>query len=103
MKAMVFPGQGSQFVGMAVERYQSEPEAKKIIDEADEILGFSLSNIMFDGPEDSLKQTEYTQPALFVHSMAVFKTIDMTPDCVAGHSLGEFSALTAAGVLSFEE
>ena len=100
---MVFPGQGSQFVGMAVERYQSEPEAKKIIDEADEILGFSLSNIMFDGPEDSLKQTEYTQPALFVHSMAVFKTIDMTPDCVAGHSLGEFSALTAAGVLSFEE
>ena len=100
---MVFPGQGSQFMGMAIERYHSEPEAKKIIDEADEILGFSLSNIMFDGPEESLKQTEYTQPALYVHSMAVFKTIDMTPDCVAGHSLGEFSALTAAGVLSFEE
>lgn len=103
MKAMVFPGQGSQFMGMAAERYESEPEAKKIIDKADEILGFSLSNIMFDGPEDSLKQTEYTQPALFVHSMAVFKTIDKTPDCVAGHSLGEFSALTAAGVISFEE
>ena len=100
---MVFPGQGSQFVGMAFERYHFEPEAKKIIDEADEILGFSLSNIMFDGPEVSLKQTEYTQPALYVHSMAVFKTIDMTPDCVAGHSLGEFSALTAAGGLSFEE
>ncbi len=100
---MVFPGQGSQFVGMAVERYHSEPEAKKIIDEADEILGFSISNIMFEGPEESLKQTEYTQPALFVHSMAVYQTIDITPDCVAGHSLGEFSALTAAGVLSFEE
>jgi [acyl-carrier-protein] S-malonyltransferase len=103
VKAMVFPGQGSQFVGMAVERYHSEPEAKKIIDEADEILGFSISNIMFEGPEESLKQTEYTQPALFVHSMAVYQTIDITPDCVAGHSLGEFSALTAAGVLSFEE
>ncbi|MEC8140466.1 MAG: ACP S-malonyltransferase [Bacteroidota bacterium] len=103
MKAVVFPGQGSQNVGMASERYHAEPAVKKIIDQADEILGFSLSNIMFEGPEESLKQTEFTQPALYVHSMAVFQTSEISPDCVAGHSLGEFSALTAAGVLSFED
>ena len=103
MKAVVFPGQGSQYVGMASERYHAEPSVKKIIDQADEILGFPLSNIMFEGPEESLKQTEYTQPALYVHSMALYQTIEIIPDCVAGHSLGEFSALTAAGVFSFEE
>lgn len=103
MKAVVFPGQGSQYVGMAYERYHAEPSVKKIIDQADEILGFPLSNIMFEGPEESLKQTEYTQPALYVHSMALYQTIEIIPDCVAGHSLGEFSALTAAGVFSFEE
>ncbi len=103
MKAVVFPGQGSQYVGMAYKRYHAEPSVKKIIDQADEILGFPLSNIMFEGPEESLKQTEYTQPALYVHSMALYQTIEIIPDCVAGHSLGEFSALTAAGVFSFEE
>jgi len=103
LKAVVFPGQGSQYVGMASERYHAEPSVKKIIDQADEILGFPLSNIMFEGPEESLKQTEYTQPALYVHSMALYQSIEIIPDCVAGHSLGEFSALTAAGVFSFEE
>ncbi len=103
MKAVVFPGQGSQYVGMVAERYQSDPVVRKIVDHADEILEFSLSNIMFEGPEESLKQTEFTQPALYVHSMAVFQTAEMSIDCVAGHSLGEFSALTVAGVLSFED
>jgi len=103
MKAVVFPGQGSQYVGMAVERCQSDPAAKKIIDQADEILGFSLSKIMFEGPEKTLKRTEFTQPALYIHSMAVYQTAEITPNCVAGHSLGEFSALTAAGVFSFED
>ncbi len=103
MKAVVFPGQGSQYVGMVAERYQSDPFVRKIVDHADEILEFSLSNIMFEGPEECLKQTEFTQPALYVHSMAVFQIAEISPDCVAGHSLGEFSALTAAGVLSFED
>tara|TARA_B100000989_G_scaffold298812_1_gene290032 strand:- start:905 stop:1795 length:891 start_codon:yes stop_codon:yes gene_type:complete len=103
LKAIVFPGQGSQYVGMASEWYHAEPAVKKFVDQADEILGFSLSNIMFEGPEESLNQTKYTQPALYVHSMALYQTIKIIPDCVAGHSLGEFSALTAAGVFSFEE
>lgn len=103
MKAFVFPGQGSQFVGMGKELYESNEKAKSLLDNANEILGFDLKTIMFDGPEEELKRTEFTQPALYVHSMMAFATLDETPDFVAGHSLGEFSALCAAGVFTFEE
>ena len=102
-KAYLFPGQGSQFVGMGKDLYESNPEAAKYFDEADEILGFSLKEIMFEGPEEKLKQTEFTQPAIFLHSVALFKTLDTNPDMVAGHSLGEFSALVASGAVSFED
>ena len=106
--AYVFPGQGSQFPGMAREHYNNSIFAKKLFEQANEVLGFRISDIMFDGSEEDLKQTNVTQPAVFLHSIIAFKSIDPStdsgskPDMVAGHSLGEFSALVANGVLSFD-
>ncbi|MCK0204108.1 acyltransferase domain-containing protein, partial [Ornithobacterium rhinotracheale] len=94
MKAYVFPGQGAQFVGMGKELYESNEAAKKLFEQADEILGFSISDIMFNGTPEDLKQTKVTQPAVFLHSIAAAHTIEgFKPDAVAGHSLGELSAL----------
>ncbi len=102
--AYVFPGQGSQFPGMGKSLYEHSAFAKKLIEQANEILGFRISDIMFSGSEDDLRQTKVTQPAVFLHSVIAFKSIENTrPDMVAGHSLGEFSALVANGVLSFED
>jgi len=102
--AFVFPGQGSQFSGMAKNLYESNPFVKNLLEQANEILGFRISDIMFTGSDDDLKQTNVTQPAVFLHSVAAFKTLqDVKPDMVAGHSLGEFSALVANRVLSFED
>ncbi|HPB78051.1 MAG: Malonyl CoA-acyl carrier protein transacylase [Bacteroidetes bacterium ADurb.Bin139] len=104
MRAYVFPGQGAQFTGMGKDLYDSNPKARALFDRADNILGFSLSQIMFEGGADELKQTKVTQPAIFLHSVAAaWCDPDFRPDMVAGHSLGEFSALTAAGALSFEQ
>ena len=104
MKAYVFPGQGSQFPGMAKELYEQSDEAKALFEKANEILGFRITDIMFDGTQDDLKETSVTQPAIFLHSVVLAKMLEdkFEPDMVAGHSLGEFSALTAAGALSFE-
>lgn len=103
-KAFVFPGQGSQFPGMARDIYESCGHARKLLDRADEILGFEITDIMFNGTAEDLRQTKVTQPAIFLHSVLLAESIDgFTPDMVAGHSLGEFSALTAAGALDFEE
>jgi len=104
MKAYVFPGQGSQFPGMAKELYEQSEEAKALFEKANEILGFRITDIMFDGTQDDLKETSVTQPAIFLHSVILAKMLGgkFQPDMVAGHSLGEFSALTAAGALSFE-
>lgn len=99
MKAILFPGQGSQKVGMGLDHYESSLKFRSIIDDADDQLGYSLSEIMFQGPEDTLVQTKYTQPAIFIHSYALYKTLDLKPDMVAGHSLGEFTALVTSGVL----
>lgn len=104
MLALVFPGQGSQFVGMGKDFYETFPESRDIFDKANEILGYDLKKICFEGPEEILKQTENTQPALFVHSLAVFELLkDFDVKAAAGHSLGEYSALTAAGGFSFED
>lgn len=100
--AFIFPGQGSQFPGMGKEQYNTSAFAKKLFEQANEVLGFRISDIMFDGTEEDLKQTNVTQPAVFLHSVMAFKSIDgAKPDMVAGHSLGEFSALVANGTLSF--
>ncbi|MBU6307904.1 MAG: ACP S-malonyltransferase, partial [Bacteroidetes bacterium] len=102
--AYVFPGQGSQFPGMAKNHYDQSAFAKKIVEQANELLGFRLSDIMFSGSEEDLRRTDVTQPAIFLHSIVAYKSIEgVKPDMVAGHSLGEFSALVAAGVLSFED
>lgn len=101
--AYVFPGQGSQFTGMGKEHYENSAFAKKLFEQANELLGFRISDVMFNGTEEDLKQTNVTQPAVFLHSIIAFRTIDSArPDMVAGHSLGEFSALVANGTLSFE-
>ena len=104
MRAYVFPGQGAQFPGMGKDLYTSYPAAKELFDLADQVLGFSLSSIMFEGTAEELKETKVTQPAIFTMSVIMAKLLgaDFKPDLVAGHSLGEFSALTAAGALSFE-
>jgi [acyl-carrier-protein] S-malonyltransferase len=102
--AYVFPGQGSQFIGMGKALYESNLVAKELFDRANTILGFDISEVMFNGTDEALKQTNVTQPAVFLHSVIAYKTIEHgAPDMVAGHSLGEFSALVANGVLEFED
>ncbi|MBQ8484050.1 MAG: ACP S-malonyltransferase [Bacteroidales bacterium] len=103
-KAYVFPGQGSQFPGMAKDLYEKSSEARDMLERANEILGFRMTDIMFEGSAEDLKQTKVTQPAIFLHSVLMAKCLpDFSPDMVAGHSLGEFSALVAAGAMDFEE
>ncbi len=105
MKAFVFPGQGAQFVGMGKDLYENNPVAHDMFEKANEILGFRITDLMFNGTDEDLRQTKVTQPAIFLHSVILAKTLEgeMTPDMVAGHSLGEFSALVAAGALTFED
>lgn len=105
MKAYIFPGQGAQFSGMGSDLYEQSPEAKDLFNQANDILGFSITDVMFEGSAEDLKQTKVTQPAIFLHSVILSKVLgdNFKPDMVAGHSLGEFSALVANGTLSFEE
>lgn len=104
MKAYVFPGQGAQFVGMGKDLYDNYPIAKELFEKANDILGFRITDLMFEGTEEDLRQTKVTQPAIFLHSVILAKTIeDFKPEMVAGHSLGEFSALVANGALSFDD
>lgn len=103
MKAYVFPGQGAQFTGMGKELYENNPQARELMEKANEVLGFRITDIMIEGSEEDLKQTKVTQPAVFLHSVVLALTDpDFAPDMTAGHSLGEFSAMVAAGALSFE-
>ena len=103
MKAYVFPGQGAQFSGMGKDLYENSAVAKELFEKANEILGFRITDIMFEGTADELKETKVTQPAVFLHSVILAKVLDVKPDMVAGHSLGEFSALVVNGALSFED
>lgn len=104
MKAYVFPGQGAQFTGMGKDLYESSAVARELFEKANEILGFRITDIMFEGTAEQLKETKVTQPAVFLHSVILAKTLaDFQPEMVAGHSLGEFSALVASGALSFED
>ena len=103
MKAYVFPGQGAQFPGMAKDLYDNVPLAKKMLEEANDILGFRITDIMFEGTADDLKATKVTQPAIFLHSTVLALCLSIQPDMVAGHSLGEFSALAAAKAMKFED
>lgn len=103
MKAYVFPGQGAQFTGMGKDLYENSPLAKELFEKANEILGFRITDIMFEGTAEELKKTKVTQPAVFLHSVILAKVLDVKPDMVAGHSLGEFSALVINGALSFED
>ena len=105
MKAYIFPGQGAQFSGMGLDLYENSPEAQDLFEDANEILGFPITDIMFEGTAEALKETKVTQPAIFLHSVILAKTLGETfkPDMVAGHSLGEFSALVANGALTFED
>ena len=102
-QALLFPGQGAQFSGMGKDLYEQSAKAKVLFEQANEILGFRITDIMFGGTSEELKQTNVTQPAVFLHSVVLAKVLERTPSAVAGHSLGEFSALVAAGALSFEE
>ncbi|MBR5465403.1 MAG: ACP S-malonyltransferase [Alistipes sp.] len=99
----VFPGQGAQYTGMGKDLYDNNAEVRAMMERANEILGFRLTDIMFEGTAEELRQTKVTQPAVFLHSVAMAKALSVVPDAVAGHSLGEFSALVVAGALSFEE
>ena len=102
-RAYVFPGQGSQFPGMGKNLFDNHPEAKKLFEDANRILGFDIAKIMFNGSEEDLKQTKVTQPAIFIHSIVAYQTSNSpAPDMVAGHSLGEFTALVANEVIDFE-
>lgn len=102
--AYIFPGQGSQFIGMGKDLYENNPSARALFDKANTILGFRITDTLFQGTDEELKQTRITQPAIFIHSVAAYSTIQQpNPDMVAGHSLGEFSALVANGTLTFED
>ena len=104
MKAFIFPGQGAQYPGMGKDLYENSADAKALFDKANELLGFNITDIMFEGSAEDLKQTKVTQPAIFLHSVLLARTLnDFSPDMVAGHSLGEFSALVANGSLTFED
>ena len=105
MKAYIFPGQGAQFVGMGLDLYEKSAEAKALFEAANGILGFAITEEMFAGTDEGLKQTKVTQPAIFLHSVILSKVLskDFAPQMVAGHSLGEFSALVANGTLTFED